>query len=162
MASIYSQVQKLTEVQKARFREARSAGLDNAEALAWALTKETKAEVFRRSPKPSAKQALLDLYRWATKGPRSGNPYMYEPVKNARRAMGDPRGFDLPPKKPSTVIGKALYELSEWSTGQERAGNPHGRAVVRAANRALGGDGYNLPEEGSDKGSRGRRNERNG
>ncbi len=98
--------------------------------------------------RPSPKKALLDLYRWATQGPRSGNPYQYEPVKNARRALGDPRGYDLPAKKPTTAIGKALYDLSEWSTGPNRAGNPYGVPAVRAANRALGGDGYNLPGEG--------------
>lgn len=96
-----------------------------------------------------AKAALLALYKWATTGSRSGNPYSKPEVRAAIRALGgDPKGYDLPEKRPSGKIPGALYDLTKWATTGERSGNPHSKPEVKAANRALGGDGFDLPEDG--------------
>lgn len=102
-------------------------------------------------PTPDRRTALLNLYRWATSNRRSGSPYKHPEVKAARRALGDPRGYDLPNVRPRGRIAKALYELSEWSTSPARHGNPHSSEAVQNANFALGGDGFDLPGEGSMK-----------
>jgi len=94
-----------------------------------------------------AKKALLDLFRWATGGKKTGNPYQYEAVRESRRALGDPAGYELPAKRPSGRIEGALYDLSAWATSGDRLKNPYSYDEVQQANRALGGDGYDLPSD---------------
>lgn len=98
-------------------------------------------------------EALLALYKWATGQDKDRNPYSYEVVCEARRALrrdassapSTPLG--LPTKRPTGKVPGALYDLSEWSTSQDRRKNPYSYLAVRNANKALGGNGYNLPEE---------------
>lgn len=97
--------------------------------------------------KVGPKKALLDLYKWATGQNRTGNPYQYESVRNAIRALGDPQGYDLPDKRPKGKIKAALFDLATWATTGNKTGNPYMKPEVKAANKVLGGDRTSPPGE---------------
>lgn len=89
-----------------------------------------------------AKKALEDLYEGATGRQKSGNPYQYEAVRNARRALGDPSGYDLPERRPSGKVKAALYDLSKWSTSDDRRRNPYSYEAVKQAAYVLRYDDF--------------------
>jgi hypothetical protein len=69
--------------------------------------------------------ALFNLAKWATVGDRSGNPYLHEPVREAIRTLGDPKGFDLPKDVESAPEGfpqdeadDVVRALLEWEAQQ--------------------------------------------
>ena len=96
-----------------------------------------------------AKGALQDLYDWAMRAPRGGNPYMVEEVRNALRALsGTSRSVpfpDLPARRPRAKVEGALYDLTHWALHGERYGLPENKPEVKAAAAVLGGTASQNP-----------------